>query len=169
MEINVGGAVGGLVAEVFAPVSGVNDLGGGAEDGADIRCELEQGCDEGVGAAGGAHLGEATQFRAEHEGVDAAGGFGEHGMMQDHAAETEFGRTGVDDGVAAEREVRGQRSADEMRDGRGGAGGFVGRVGAARGGRNGDAPAPGISGLRGSGGVGIGQRVAGGNIEQDEG
>ena len=89
--------------------------------------------------------------------------------MQDHATERPLGGAGVDNGVAVEGEVRGRGGAGEGLDLRQGCGGFVGRTRLAGGGRTGDTAAPRVSRLRAATPVGIGERVAGWDVHQDEG
>ena len=147
VEVDVAGAVGGLVAEVLRPVGGVGDLGGGAEDGFHVGGEVGERGDEGIGGGAVAHGGEAAQLGADDEGVDATGGNGEVRVVQDDAAEGPLGGAGVDDGLAVDGEVGDIGGADEGRDLRGGGGGLVGRAGLAGRGRDGDAAAPGVGGL----------------------
>ena len=56
--------------------------------------------DEGVVAGAVAHVREAAHLRADEERVDAAGGRGEVGVVQDETAAGPLVRAGVDDAVA---------------------------------------------------------------------
>ena len=157
------------MAEVLRPVGGVGDLGGGAEDGFHVGGEIGERGDEGIGAGAVAHGGEAAHLGADDEGVDAAGGLGEVGVVQDEAAVGPLGGAGVDDALAVDGEVGDVGGADEGGDLSGGGGGLVGGAGLAGRGRDGDAAAPGVGGLAGGAGVGIGQRVVGRHVHEEEG
>jgi hypothetical protein len=169
VEIDVAGAVGGLVAEVFRPIGDIRDLGArGGDHGFNVGGEIAEGGDEGVGGGAVAHRGEAYELGADDEGVDAAGGLGEVGVVQDEAAVGPLRGTGVGDALIIDGEVGRVRGADEGGELGGCGGGLVGGAGLAKGGRDGDAAAPGIGGLAGRAGVGIGEGVSGGNVHQEE-
>ena len=129
MEIHVARAVRRLVAEVFRPVGGIGDLGGGAEHGLHVGGEIRQRRDEGIVARAVAHLGEAAHLGADQEGVDATGRRGEMGIVQDEAAVGPFGRAGIDDAVADDGEIGDLRGADEGSELGGGGGSLVGLPG----------------------------------------
>jgi len=114
-------------------------------------------------------LGETAQLRADEEGVDAAGGGGKVGVVEDKAAVGPLGWPGIYDGAVGDGEVGDRRGAEEGCDLRGRGGGLVGGAGLAGGGGDRDAAAPGVGRLRGSASVGIGQRVAGRHVHEDEG
>ena len=71
--------------------------------------------------------------RADDEGVDAAGGRGEMGVVQDEAAVGPLGGAGVDDALVGDGEVGDVGGADEGGDLGGGGGGLVGACRAGRG------------------------------------
>jgi hypothetical protein len=169
VEIDVAGAVGGLVAEVLGPVGGVGDFGARAEHRLDVGGERHEAGHERIGAGAAAHLAETAQLRADQEGVDAAGGGGEVRVVENEAAVGPFGWPRVDHGTVGDGEVGDRRGAEEGSDLRGRGGGLVGSAGLAGGGGDGDAAAPGVGRLRGSAGGGVGQRVAGRHIHEDEG
>ena len=114
-------------------------------------------------------MGETAQLRADEEGVDTAGRGGKVGVVEDKAAVGPLGWPGIYDGAVGDGEVGDRRGAEEGCDLRGRGGGLVGGVGLAGRGRHGDAAAPGVGRLRGRAGVGIGQRIAGRHIHEDEG
>ena len=169
VEIDVAGAVGGLVAEVLGPVGGVGDLGGRAEHRLDVGGERDEAGHERIGAGAAARLCEPAQLRADEEGVDAAGGGGKMRVVEDEAAVGPLGGARVDDRAVGDGEVGDRRGAEEGCDLRRRGGGLVGGAGLAGGGGDGDAAAPGVGRLRGGAGVGVGQRVAGRHVHEDEG
>ena len=169
MEVGVARTVGWLMAEVFRPVAGVDDLGAGAEHGLHVGGEIGERANEGIGAGAVAHGGQAAHLRADDEGVHSSGGGREMGVVQDEAAVGPLGWTGVADGLPVDGEVRHIGKADEGGDLRRGGGGLVRRARLAGRRGDGDAAAPGIDGLRGSAGVRIGEGVSSGHIHEDEG
>ena len=170
VEVDVARAVGRLMAEVLRPVGGVGDLGAGAEHGLHVGGERRERGDERIGAGAVAHPGEAAHLRADDEGVDAAGRGGEVGVVQDEAAVGPLGGAGVDD-AAPSTMAKSETAAVPTKAATWVAAAAVlsGRAGLAGRGRDGDAAAPGIERLRGGAGVGVGQRVAGGDVHEDEG
>ena len=170
VEVDVAGAVGGLVAEILGPVGGVGDLGaGGSDDSFHVGGEVCEGGDEGVGGGAVAYGRQPAELGTDDEGIDSAGGLGEVGVVEDEAAVGPLRGSGVDDGLLVDGEVAHVGGADEGGDLGGRGGGLVGRSRLAGSGRDGDAPAPGIGGLAGRACVGIGEGVAGGNVHQQEG
>ena len=157
------------MAEILRPVGGVGDLGSRAHHGFHVGGEIGKRSDEGIGAGAVAHRGEAAHLGADDEGIDAAGGLGEVGAVENEPAEGPFGGAGVDDALAGDGEVGDIGGADEGGDlGCGGAG-LVGGAGLAGCGRDGDAAAPGVGGLAACAGVGVWQRVADRHVHEDEG
>ena len=114
--MDVARAVRRLVAEVFRPVGGVGDFGAGAEHGFHVGGEIGERGDEGIGAGAVAHGGEAAHLGADDEGIDAAGGCGEVGVVQDEAAVGPLVGAGVGDGLAVDVEVGDVGGADEGGD-----------------------------------------------------
>ena len=89
--------------------------------------------------------------------------------MQDEAAVGPLGGAGVDDVLAVDGEVGHVGGADEGGDLSGRGGGLVGAAGLAGRGRNGDTAAPGVGRLPRAARVGVGQRVAGWDVHEEEG
>ena len=113
VEKDIVGAIGGLVAEILRPVGGVGDFRSGTDDRFDVGGEGGKCCDEGIGRRVGTHLRQAAQLRADDDGIDAAGGNSEAGVVQDHAPERPLRGAVVDDRIAGDGELGGGGGADE--------------------------------------------------------
>ena len=171
MEKHVARAILRMMAEILAPVGGIADLRAGPENGAHVGCQQPERRDRREAGGAVADGSEATQLRADQEGVHPARRCAEMGIVQDHPPVAPVIAPGPSDALARHREVRDLRIAEEGGDLRSRRGRLVDRASKASRRRTGDAPAPWVGRLarrRGVVAVGVGQAVALGNVHQQE-
>ena len=131
MKEHVVAAIARLITEIFRPIGGVGNPGGG-QNGLHFGGQRHKSRDKRKAVGGATQTGEAAQLAGNQKRIDTASGSAEFRIMQHHAAIAPAGRAGVVHRHAAGVEMRwlgiAQEVADLSRAGRC----LVGRSGTAR-------------------------------------
>ena len=117
MEEDVAAAVGGVMAEIFAPVGAVSDPGLRPQYRAYVPCQVAQLPDKRERIVLVPQGRQPAQFGADQEGVDTAGDRRQSGEMQHETAIAPVVRLAVkSDRVCLRREIPWLRRAAEAID-----------------------------------------------------